>query len=97
MIARDLCHAARVPEEQTANIVEAACLAAAIRVKAQGRRADHPVPIGQSAGEPNVAGEAAFLRRVARSYERSALLPAMLTRVAEEGWFEPRRVERLAG
>ncbi len=85
---RDLCGTLDVPQEELAETLEAACVAAALRAKSRGRRAEHPVPLGQSTGEPQVAAEAAFLSHVGRRYAQSPAVSTILSRLEREGVFE---------
>lgn len=94
---RDLCLMSGVPQEELAQTVEAACLAAALRAKAGGLKAAHPAPLGQTGGEPHVTGEAASLGKVARCHAWSPAVPAILTQIEREGFFQPQKAEQLAG
>jgi hypothetical protein len=94
---RDICSTLGVPEEERAETVEAACVAAALRAKLRGRRAEHAAPLGQTTGEPQLAGEAALLSRVARRFTQSAAVSAILTQLEREGFCEPHESARQAG
>jgi hypothetical protein len=95
--ARDFCWKAGVSSEQIDEHVEAACVAAALRAKARGRRTEHTAPVGQTGGEPYVAGEAAFLSRVARHYAHSPVVAGIMTQIEDEGFLGTGEVRRKAG
>jgi len=95
--ARDFCWKAGIPPEQFAEHVEAACVAAAVRAKARAKRPEHSAPLGQTDGVPYVAGEAAFLGRVARCYAHSPAVSGILTQIEGEGFFGTEEAKRRAG
>jgi hypothetical protein len=95
--AREACEEAGIPVEQAPAVVEAACLAAAIRARQRGQPAARPAPLGQAEGEANVAGEAEFLGRVARSYEKSPIVGVVLARLERQGSAGPIAASQLAG
>ena len=95
--ARVACAEAGIPAEQVAEIVEAACLAAAIRARARGQVAEHSAQLGQTMGESDVAGEAAFLGRVAQCRERSPIVTVVLARLERQELAGPSAASPLAG
>lgn len=85
-LARELCKRAGLAPEDTEVAVEAACLAAAVRLKREHRR----LPTEESAMPPStqvtqggadLASEVALLERVAERFERSPIVRTVLARL----------------
>jgi hypothetical protein len=94
---RELAGKPGVHDQQFVEMVEATCLAAALRAKGRGLRANRPAPVGQDSGGPDMGREAAFLARVWQYYTHSPVVRVILQHLEQEGFFEARDSEQLVG
>ncbi len=82
--ALELCRQRGLDEAETATVINAASLACAVRARAQGREAGRPAANPAGPDTADLVTETGFLARVARCYERSPLVRAVVARVERE-------------
>ncbi len=83
-LARRLADEAGLTGEEHAAVVEAARLRMALRDKADGHRTTGAAPLSPAEGVTDLAGELAWLRRVARAFESSPVVEAVLEGFSRE-------------
>ncbi len=82
--ARALCQEAGLPNDAATAIVEAATLATALRARALDQKVSETTSLAPAAGGADLASEVLFLERVARCYQRSPIVRAVLAWVEQD-------------
>lgn len=96
-VARELCRATGIADDERRVIVEATSLAAALQAKARGRPPHQTPPTLPLLGGADIHSEVATLERLARCYRRSPLVRAALMRLDDNAGSDSAHTERPAG